>query len=212
MTHHARFQAAMARLPLVAILRGVRPDEVAAIGDALVEAGFALIEVPLNSPDPIESIARLVRQVGDRALVGAGTVLTGDAVAEVAAVGGSLIVSPNCNPEVISVAAKRGMVALPGIMTPTEAFAALGAGASALKLFPADAVGPAMLKALRAVLPASSRVMPVGGITTANMSPWHDAGACGFGLGSSLYRPGMSAQAVHAGAVAFAQAYRALNG
>ncbi|HEY0623947.1 2-dehydro-3-deoxy-6-phosphogalactonate aldolase [Sphingomonas sp.] len=203
---HAAFDAAFARCPLIAILRGVRPDEVEAIGEALVDAGFTLIEVPLNSPDPLDSIARLAKRVGDRAIVGAGTVLREADVAAVADAGGTLIISPNANPAVIAASATRGLVSLPGIATPTEAFAALDAGATALKLFPAEAASPAVLKAMRAVLPPAIRVLPVGGIAPDTMQPWRDAGAPGFGLGSALYKPGFTAAEVGERAAAFIRA------
>lgn len=206
MSHLAAFDAAFAQCPLIAILRGVKPDEVEAIGDALVDAGFALIEVPLNSPDPFDSIARLAKRLGDRALVGAGTVLRETDVTAVAGAGGTLIISPNANPQVIAATAGRGMISLPGIATPTEAFAALDAGATALKLFPAEAASPAVLKAMRAVLPPATRVLPVGGITPDTMQPWRDAGAPGFGLGSALYKPGFSAAEVGTRAMAFIRA------
>ena len=204
-----RFDRCFARLPLIAILRGVRPDEVEEIGEALVEAGFTLIEVPLNSPDPFDSIARLARRFGDRALVGAGTVLTPDAVDRVQAAGGALIIAPNADPSVIARAAAHGLPALPGVFTPTEAFAALAAGAAALKLFPAEGGSPAMLKAIRAVLPRETRLLPVGGIAPDTMSPWVAAGADGFGLGSALYKPGQDAATVGAAASAFVDAWAA---
>ncbi len=209
MTHRATFDAAFARCPLIAILRGVQPHEVEAIGDALVDAGFTLIEVPLNSPDPLDSIARLKRRLSDRAMIGAGTVLREADVAAVADAGGTLIISPNANPAVIAATAVRGLISLPGIATPTEAFAAVDAGATALKLFPAEAASPAVLKAMRAVLPKDMRVLPVGGITPDNMQPWRDAGAAGFGLGSALYKPGSTANAVAERAAAFVAAIRA---
>ena len=206
MSHLAAFDAAFTQCPLIAILRGVKPDEVETIGEALVNAGFTLIEVPLNSPDPLESIARLAKRVGDRAMVGAGTVLSEAGVAAVADAGGTLIISPNANPAVIAASAARGLVSLPGIATPTEAFAALDAGATALKLFPAEAASPAVLKAMRAVLPPAIRVLPVGGIAPDNMQPWRDAGAPGFGLGSALYKPGFTAEQVGERAAAFIRA------
>lgn len=196
MTHVASFDAAFVRCPLIAILRGVRPDEVEAIGEALVEAGFTLIEVPLNSPDPLASIARLAERLKGRAVIGAGTVLTAENVAAVAAAGGTMIISPNTNVEVIAATAKAGLVSLPGFATPSDAFAALGAGATALKLFPAEGASPTVLKAMSAVVPAGTRLLPVGGIAPDNMDPWLTAGAAGFGLGSALYRPGMSAAEV----------------
>ncbi|WP_288456629.1 2-dehydro-3-deoxy-6-phosphogalactonate aldolase [uncultured Sphingomonas sp.] len=190
------FDRAFAACPLVAILRGLTPAEAPAIGDALVAAGLTLIEVPLNSPDPFDSIALLARRLGDRAMIGAGTVLTPDDVARVRDAGGTLIVSPNTDAAVIRATRTAGLISLPGYFTPSEGFAALAAGASALKLFPADGTTPAFLKAQRAVLPRSARVLAVGGIAPDNMATWRAAGADGFGLGSNLYRPGASAQQV----------------
>lgn len=203
------FNTAFATLPLVAILRGVRPDEVEGVGEALVEAGFTLIEVPLNSPDPFDSIARLVRRFGDGAMIGAGTVLTTEQVARVRDAGGTMIVSPNTDVEVIAATAAAGMASLPGYFTPSEAFAALKAGATALKLFPAEAASPAVLKAQRAVLPRDVPVLAVGGVAPDTMAPWRAAGADGFGLGSALYRVGATAADVSAAARAFVQGWRA---
>jgi 2-dehydro-3-deoxyphosphogalactonate aldolase len=194
--HLAAFDAAFLQAPLVAILRGLTPAEAPAVGDALVEAGFTLLEVPLNSPEPIESIRLLAERLAGRAMVGAGTVLTTDDVARVQDAGGTLIVSPNTNPEVIRASVTAGLASLPGYFTPSEGFAALAAGATALKLFPADGTTPAFLKAQRAVLPKATRMLAVGGITPHNMAEWRAAGANGFGLGSNLYRPGKSAEAV----------------
>ena len=204
-----KFNAAMQALPLVAILRGLSPAEAADVGDAIVEPGFRLLEVPLNSPQPLESIA-LMRQRFPNALVGAGTVLDANQVREVHAAGGELIVSPNFNAEVIREAARLGMVCLPGVMTPTEAFGALAAGATGLKLFPAELASPAVVKALLAVLPAGTPVMPVGGISPDNMGTWRAAGAAGFGIGSSLYKPGKSAAAVREDAQRFVAAWAGL--
>lgn len=190
------FAAAMAACPLVAILRGVRPDEVVDIGEALVAAGFRIVEVPLNSPEPLESIRRLATAVADRALVGAGTVLDPAQVADVQAAGGRLVVSPSVDAEVIRATVAAGLVSLPGYQTPSEAFAALKAGAHGLKLFPAEAASPAVLKAQRAVLPRDVPVLVVGGVTPGSMGPWLAAGADGFGLGSALYRPGQTAAEV----------------
>ena len=206
MTALSDFDQAFARCPLIAILRGVRPDEVEAIADALIDAGFTLIEVPLNSPDPLESVARLARHCAGRAIVGAGTVLRTDDVAAVQAAGGTMIISPNSNLDVIRASAAAGLVSLPGIATPSEAFAALGAGATALKLFPAEAASPGVLKAMRAVLPRDLRVLPVGGVTPDTMLPWLEAGAAGFGLGSALYAASYSAEQVGANARAFVAA------
>lgn len=202
------FDQAFAAFPLVAILRGVRPDEVEAIGDELVAAGFTLIEVPMNSPDPLDSIARLARRVGDRAVTGAGTVLEPAQVTAVKAAGGAMIVSPDTNPAVIAAAVAAGMASLPGASTPTEAFAALRAGASGVKLFPAEATSPGVLRAMLAVLPKGVRVLPVGGVSPDTMAPWLEAGAAGFGLGSALYKPGMTAADVAIRARAFAAAFR----
>lgn len=206
MTHVAAFDAAFARCPLIAILRGVKPEEVEGIGDALVEAGFTLIEVPMNSPDPLDSIARLARRFEGRAVIGAGTVLTEGQVEQVRAVGGTMVISPNANTRVIAASAEAGMVSLPGVVTPTEAFAAIEAGATALKLFPAEGSSPQVLKAMRAVLPKDMRLLPVGGIAPDNMGPWRDAGAAGFGLGSALYKPGLTAADVGVRAKAFVSA------
>ena len=203
----ADFDAAFASCPLIAILRGVRPDEVEAIGDNLVAAGFTLIEVPLNSPDPLDSIARLARRCAGRAVIGAGTVLRAGDVATVRNAGGTMIISPNADPSVIRASVDAGLVSLPGVLTPSEAFAALDAGATALKLFPAEAASPAVLKAMRAVLPARARVLPVGGIAPDTMAPWLKAGAAGFGLGSALYAVGKSADQVGASARAFVTAF-----
>lgn len=183
---------AMAQLPLVAILRGLTPAEAPAIGDALVGSGFALIEVPLNSPEPLQSIATLAARF-PQALVGAGTVLNAQQVRQVHAAGGRLVVAPHFNPAVVAQALRLDMVVLPGVATPSEAFAALDAGAHGLKLFPAEMISPAVVKALRAVLPASVPLLPVGGIGPDNMGAYKKAGASGFGIGSSLYKPGQSA-------------------
>lgn len=208
MTPHAKLDAAMRRLPLVAILRGLTPADASSIGAALDTAGFSLIEVPLNSPQPLASIATLAAQLPN-ALVGAGTVLTTAQVREVHGAGGQLIVSPNFDAEVVRLAVQLGMVCLPGVMTPTEAFAALAAGASGIKLFPAELVPPAGVKALRAVLSAQTLVLPVGGITPEAMAPYRAAGASGFGLGSALYKPGDDAATVAAAARRYVAAWNA---
>jgi 2-dehydro-3-deoxyphosphogalactonate aldolase len=184
--------------PLVAILRGVRPDEVEAVGDALVDAGLMIIEVPLNSPDPFDSIARLVRRFGTRVLIGAGTVMRGADVERVADAGGRLIVTPHADPALVRAAKGHGMAVMPGFFTPAEAFALLDAGADALKLFPAEGGSPAMLRALRAVLPPGTLVLPVGGMDAGTMPGWREAGAAGFGIGSAIYRPGDTAADVAA--------------
>jgi len=180
----------LARCPLIAILRGLRPEEAVPIGEALVQAGIAILEVPLNSPDPVESIRRLAARFGASALVGAGTVMTEAQVAEVAAAGGRLLVTPHADAGLVRAAKAHGMLAAPGFFTPAEAFALLAAGADALKLFPAEAASPAVLKALLAVLPKGTPVLPVGGMAAETLAPWRQAGAAGFGIGSALYRPG----------------------
>ncbi|AGH49660.1 MULTISPECIES: 2-dehydro-3-deoxy-6-phosphogalactonate aldolase [Sphingomonas] len=198
----------LAELPLVAILRGLAPDEAEAVGEALVSAGFRCLEVPLNSPDPLESIAILQDRFGGRALVGAGTVLRPDEVDAVAQAGGRIIISPNMRPDVIAATKAAGMVSLPSFLTPTEAFAAIEAGADGLKLFPAEAAPPKVLKAMRAVIPASVPVFPVGGIDAAGMAAYRAAGASGFGIGSSLYAPGRVAADVGRRAAALVAAWR----
>lgn len=193
----------LTRCPLVAILRGVTPDAVVDIALALQEHGFTIVEVPLNSPDPLDSIARLATAVGDRMLVGAGTVIEPDSVNAVVDAGGRLIVMPHADAAVVERAKRRGAVAVPGFATPGEAFAMLRAGADGLKLFPAEAAPPPVLKAMRAVLPAQVPVLPVGGITPDSMAAYRVAGASGFGLGSALYKPGDTAAAVAQKAQAF---------
>jgi 2-dehydro-3-deoxyphosphogalactonate aldolase len=204
----ARFAAAFDDLPLVAILRGLTPGEAVAVGRALVDAGWRLIEVPLNSPEPLRSIEALAAALPG-ALVGAGTVLTPAAARDVHAAGGRMVVAPNFDAAVVRESLRLGMVALPGVMSPSEAFAALGAGATALKLFPAEAIAPAVVKAMRAVLDPAVRLLPVGGITLANMADYRAAGAAGFGIGSSLYKPGSTAAEVAAQARRWAAAWRA---
>jgi 2-dehydro-3-deoxyphosphogalactonate aldolase len=176
--------------PVVAILRGVKPEEAVSIGTALVSAGVSLIEVPLNSPQPFDSIARLVNALGSRATIGAGTVLDCAEVAELARIGAQLVVSPNCDPAVIAASLATGMTPMPGVMTPSEAFSAIKAGATRLKLFPAGSISPAHCRALREVLPPGTGVWAVGGIDAGNLGSWFDAGCEGIGLGGSLYRPG----------------------
>ena len=189
---HTRFETALQHLPLVAILRGLTPTEAEPVAHTLYQAGFRLIEVPLNSPDPFTSIARIRQCLPDDALVGAGTVLEASDVSRLQAIGGELVVMPHADTSVISAAKALGMICMPGIVTPTEAFAALKAGANALKLFPAELVTPAIMKAMRPILPKGTRLFPVGGITPDTMAPFHATGASGFGLGSALYSPGVS--------------------
>ena len=197
-----------AELPLIAILRGVKPDEAIDVGLALVETGFRVIEVPLNSPEPFESIRRLVTALGDRATVGAGTVRSAAEVADVAAVGGRLIVSPHMSPQLIRATKQAGLMSGPGVATPTEAFAAIEAGADFLKLFPAEQFTPVIVKAWRAVLPKDMPLVPVGGITPDSMAAYAAAGATGFGLGSAIYKPGMTPPDVRRAAEAFIAAWR----
>lgn len=202
MTTDQKFTEALKSLPLIAILRGLTPAEAVPIGQALVSTGWTLIEVPLNSPQPLDSIAAMASAL-PQALVGAGTVLTVNDVRNVHAAGGQLIVSPNFNPAVVHEAVRLGLVCLPGVITASEAFAALDAGATGLKMFPAEMASPAVVKALRAVLPADALVLPVGGITPSNMQAYLSAGASGFGIGSALYKPGMTASNVASNATQF---------
>lgn len=206
MSASEKFAAAMDALPLVAILRGLRPIEAPGVGAALVDAGFRIIEVPLNSPRPLQSIASLAAQF-PQALVGAGTVLTAREVADVHAAGGQLVVAPNFNSAVVNEAVRLGMVCLPGVLSATEAFAALEAGAAGLKLFPAEMIPPAAVRALRAVIASDIALLPVGGITTDNMKDYRTAGASGFGIGSALYKPGLDAAHVGSNARRFAAAW-----
>jgi 2-dehydro-3-deoxyphosphogalactonate aldolase len=192
----------LARCKLVAILRGIRPEEAVAVASVLAVRGFAIVEVPLNSPDPLASIAALAGEFGDRMLIGAGTVMTEAQVAEVAAAGGKLIVTPHADAAVVRAATRLGLLAVPGFFTPAEAFGMLAAGADALKLFPAEGANPAMLRAMRAVLPAGTMVLPVGGIDATNMAAWRAAGAAGFGIGSAVYKPGDTPEIVSAKALA----------
>ncbi|HXU99072.1 MAG TPA: 2-dehydro-3-deoxy-6-phosphogalactonate aldolase [Caulobacteraceae bacterium] len=199
-----RWRELLAGLPLVAVLRGVVPDEAADIAEALFDAGWRCVEVTLSSPQPLAGIAAIRARMGDKMVVGAGTVLTPAEVGEVAAAGAELIVSPNVDPAVIAQTKAAGLISLPGVFTPSEAFATLAAGAHGLKLFPAEAASPVALKALLAVLPPEAAVLPVGGIEPASMAPWRAAGAAGFGIGGALFRPGRTASDVAARAAAFA--------
>jgi 2-dehydro-3-deoxyphosphogalactonate aldolase len=206
MTPSDALKARLRECPLVAIIRGVTPGEAEATGATLFEAGFRIIEVPLNSPEPLDSIARLARMLGEEALIGAGTVLDAQGVARVRDAGGRLIVSPNTDLDVIRASVEAGLVSMPGFFTPSEAFAALDAGAHGLKFFPAEAATPAVIRAQRAVLPADVPLLVVGGITPDGMEKWTEAGADGFGLGSALYRPGQSVADTKANARAFVAA------
>ena len=193
---NAAISSALSATPLVAILRGLTPDEAVDIGEALVAAGLTCLEVPLNSPDPLVSIRRMRDALDGRAFVGAGTVLDVSAVKAVADAGGQLVISPNVNAEVIRASKAAELYSMPGFFTPTEAFMALDAGADVLKLFPAELAGPAGMRAVRAVLPRSAAVYAVGGVDPGNMASWRAAGVAGFGVGSALYRPGRTAEAV----------------
>ncbi len=195
---------------IIAILRGLRPSEAEAITSALIGAGISRIEVPLNSPDPYDSIALMRAVAGDAALVGAGTVLSVEAVARLAAIGAQMIVSPDCNPDVIRATRSAGMLSFPGVLTPTECFAALRAGADGIKIFPASQLGAEGLKAIGAVLPEGTRTYAVGGVGPADFAEWHRAGVTGFGLGTAIYRPGMSATEVTDRARAIVEAYDSL--
>lgn len=199
-------------LPLIGILRGVTPSEAVAVGEAVFAAGITTLEVPLNSPEPLESIRRLVEALGDRALVGAGTVLTPAQVRDIHAAGGRLVVSPNCRPAVIEATRRLEMVSWPGVVTPSEAFDALDAGASGLKLFPAVQVGLEGMQAVRAVLPAGTLLYAVGGIGVDNFTAWRAAGVDGAGLGGALYRPGQSAEQVSEQARGLVAAWQAAGG
>lgn len=201
------FEAALRQLPLVAILRGLPPTDARVVGTVLFDAGFRLIEVPLNSPQALLSIETLARELPD-AVIGAGTVTETEQVRHVQSAGGLLVVSPHLDRAVVEATTMRGLISMPGIMTPTEAWDALRWGACALKVFPAEAVSPAALKALRTVLPVSARLLPVGGITPALVMPYWRAGANGFGLGSALYRPGDTAEQVGVQARAFVSAWQ----
>lgn len=185
-----------AAMPVVAILRGLRPDEAVAVGEALVAGGIRIIEVPLNSPDPMTSIGRLQQAFGDRAAIGAGTVLDPADVDRVKAAGGTIVVSPNCNVEVIRRTRQAGLISLPGCLTPTEAFAALAAGAHAVKLFPGELVTPNVARAMAAVLPRGTKLLVVGGVSTDTIGDWKNSVVHGFGIGSSLYKPGLAADEV----------------
>ena len=197
----------LAPTPLVAILRGVEPAEVEVVAAVIVEAGFGAIEVPLNSPDPLASIGRISRRWGDRILVGAGTVLTPREVDAVGAAGAALVVAPNADPAVIERAVTVGLAVLPGVATMTEAFQALRAGASGLKLFPGEAMPPEVVRAWRAVLPKDAELYPVGGVTPERIAPYRRAGANGFGIGSALFKPGAGAKEVERAAQAFVKAW-----
>ena len=204
----AKFHTHMDSLPLVAILRGLKPEEAIEVGQAILNAGFHILEVPLNSPDPLRSI-QILAEAFPSALVGAGTVTTAQQVRDIKAAGGQLIISPHLDDNVVCEAVNLGLISVPGVATPTEAFRAIALGAHGLKLFPAEMISPAVVKSMRAVLPAQIRLIPVGGIGTHNMANYRQCGASGFGIGSALFSPGKSAQAVGESARAFVQAWQA---
>ncbi|MGY9022139.1 MAG: 2-dehydro-3-deoxy-6-phosphogalactonate aldolase [Rhodobacterales bacterium] len=196
--------------PIIAILRGVKPAEAVGIAGVILAAGIDKIEVPLNSPSPFDSINAIVKVYGDQALIGAGTVLTTAQVKQVRSAGGQLVVSPNCDPAVIAATIAEGMQSWPGVFTPSEALAALQAGATGLKLFPGDMAGPKGLKAMRAILPFGTQVYAVGGTAPDNFSKWIEASADGFGLGSAIYKPGDTSETVAAKAQAIVTAFDAI--
>jgi 2-dehydro-3-deoxyphosphogalactonate aldolase len=198
----------MDSLPLVAILRGLKPEEALSVGQAIVNAGFHILEVPLNSPDPLRSI-QILAEAFPLALVGAGTVTTAQQVRDIKAAGGQLIISPHLDDNVVCEAVNKGLVSMPGVATPSEAFRAIALGAHGLKLFPAEMISPAVVKSMRAVLPTHMKLIPVGGIGIHNMADYRKSGASGFGIGSALFAPGKAAQAVGESADAFVQAWKA---
>ncbi|MEY5007668.1 MAG: hypothetical protein RL764_984 [Pseudomonadota bacterium] len=208
MSSLSRFRAETARCPIMAILRGITAQDAVSIGEALFDAGISIMEVPLNSPEPLESIKRLAHAFANRALIGAGTVLEAKHVPLIANIGGALIVSPHVDADIISATVAAGLVSLPGYFTPTDAFQAAQAGAHGLKLFPAEGAGVAVLKAHKAVLPPDLPIFVVGGITPDTIAPWRAAGAAGFGIGAQLYRPGDQAQNVYERARQFVEAWQ----
>jgi 2-dehydro-3-deoxyphosphogalactonate aldolase len=202
----AKFNAHMDALPLVAILRGLKPEEALEVGQVIVNAGFHILEVPLNSPDPLRSI-QILAEAFPNALVGAGTVTTAQQVRDIKATGGQLIISPHLDDNVVCEAVNLGLISMPGVATPTEAFRAIALGAHGLKLFPAEMISPSVVKSMRAVLPGHVRLIPVGGIGARNMADYRQCGASGFGIGSALYAPGKTVQAIGESAAAFVRAW-----
>jgi len=205
----AKFNAHMDALPLVAILRGLKPEEALEVGQAILNAGFHILEVPLNSPDPLRSI-QILAEAFPNALVGAGTVTTAQQVRDIKAAGGQLIISPHLDDNVVCEAVNLGLISMPGVATPTEAFRAIALGAHGLKLFPAEMISPSVVKSMRAVLPGHVRLIPVGGIGARNMADYRQCGASGFGIGSALYAPGKTVQAIGESAAAFVRAWHAV--
>ena len=202
----AKFNAHMDALPLVAILRGLKPEEALEVGQVIVNAGFHILEVPLNSPDPLRSI-QILAEAFPNALVGAGTVTTAQQVRDIKATGGQIIISPHLDDNVVCEAVNLGLISMPGVATPTEAFRAIALGAHGLKLFPAEMISPSVVKSMRAVLPSHVRLIPVGGIGARNMADYRQCGASGFGIGSALYAPGKTVQAIGESAAAFVRAW-----
>jgi len=202
----AKFNAHMDALPLVAILRGLKPEEALEVGQVIVNAGFHILEVPLNSPDPLRSI-QILAEAFPNALVGAGTVTTAQQVRDIKAAGGQIIISPHLDDNVVCEAVNLGLISMPGVATPTEAFRAIALGAHGLKLFPAEMISPSVVKSMRAVLPGHVRLIPVGGIGARNMADYRQCGASGFGIGSALYAPGKTVQAIGESAAAFVRAW-----
>ena len=205
----AKFNAHMDALPLVAILRGLKPEEALEVGQVIVNAGFHILEVPLNSPDPLRSI-QILAEAFPNALVGAGTVTTAQQVRDIKAAGGQIIISPHLDDNVVCEAVNLGLISMPGVATPTEAFRAIALGAHGLKLFPAEMISPSIVKSMRAVLPGHVRLIPVGGIGARNMADYRQCGASGFGIGSALYAPGKTVQAIGESAAAFVRAWHAV--
>jgi 2-dehydro-3-deoxyphosphogalactonate aldolase len=205
----AKFNAHMNALPLVAILRGLKPEEALEVGQAIVNAGFHILEVPLNSPDPLRSI-QILAKAFPNALVGAGTVTTAQQVRDIKATGGQIIISPHLDDNVVCEAVNLGLISMPGVATPTEAFRAIALGAHGLKLFPAEMISPSVVKSMRAVLPSHVRLIPVGGIGAHNMADYRQCGASGFGIGSALFAPGKTVQAIGESAAAFVRAWHAV--
>jgi 2-dehydro-3-deoxyphosphogalactonate aldolase len=203
-----RLDEALAELPLIAILRGLRPQEAVQVAGILYDAGFRVVEVPLNSPAPLDSIARIAAHFAGRLVTGAGTVVESGAVAKLAEAGAELVVAPNFDERVVRAAKQKGMIAIPGVATPSEAFAALGAGADALKLFPAEMIAPPVLRSMRAVLPGATKLVPVGGITPSNIAAYREAVADAFGIGSALFKPGKTMAEIAISAASFAAAAR----
>jgi 2-dehydro-3-deoxyphosphogalactonate aldolase len=205
----AKFNAHMDALPLVAILRGLKPEEALEVGHAIVNAGFHILEVPLNSPDPLRSI-QILAEAFPNALVGAGTVTTAQQVRDIKAASGQIIISPHLDDNVVCEAVNLGLISMPGVATPTEAFRAIALGAHGLKLFPAEMISPSVVKSMRAVLPSHVRLIPVGGIGAHNMANYRQCGASGFGIGSALFAPGKTVQAIGESAAAFVRAWHAV--